>query len=136
MTPEENFQRRLDANPKDWQARLAFADWLDAQDDPRGPGYRTLAVQRRYPLQGHNKEAEAWWWHCSQTGDTEFHNQLPPDWFKLLPPEEGSQMFWPVFTEKGGIKSRRGCENALALAFAQLPAERQAELLAGPPAGQ
>jgi hypothetical protein len=61
------------------------------------------------------------------------HNHIPRDWFDLLPASEGSKSFWPVHTDTKGLMSRRGCEDALALAFAQLPAERQAALLVPPP---
>ena len=134
MTTEEDFQRQLDTNAADWATRLLFADWLDARGDPRGPGYRALAVQQRRPLKSEKKEAS--WWFCSVSApDCEFFNHLWRDWFSLLPVGEGNDLFWPVLTENGGIKTRRECEDAAALAFAQLPPERRAELLTARPAG-
>jgi uncharacterized protein (TIGR02996 family) len=132
VTTEDDFQRQLDEQPTDWQTRLVFADWLADRGDPRAAGYRAIAIQERRPLQGHNKDREAWWWHALPSGasNDNFYNIIPYDWFELLPPGEGSKMFWPVFSEKGGVKSRRECEDALALAFSRLPPERQAALLA------
>jgi uncharacterized protein (TIGR02996 family) len=136
MTTEEEFQRLLDDDPENWAARVMFADWLDDRGDLRGPGYRALAAQRRSPLQGYHEGtgAKTWWWFCPPV-ETELavHNHLPSDWFALLPVGEGNQSFWPLHTEEGGVMTRRECEGAAALAFAQLPAKRRAELLAGQP---
>ena len=60
------------------------------------------------------------------------YNNIPRDWFDLLPEGEGSKFFWPVHSDTKGLMSRRVCEDALALAFAKLPAARQAELLIPP----
>jgi uncharacterized protein (TIGR02996 family) len=134
LTTEDDFQHVIDANPEDWPTRQVFADWLDDRADPRAAGYRAIAVRQRRPLQGHNKDREAWWWCCPSTGNAvdNFHNIIPPDWFALLAPDVGNRMFWPVFTATGGIMTRRECEDALARAFSRLPAERQAELLTPP----
>ena len=134
MTTEDDFQRALDAHPEDWQTQFAFADWLQNRDDPRAAGYRAIAVQQRRPLQGTHLKRYAYWWCCSLTVGwvSVIHNTLPRDWFDLLPSAEGTKVFWPVLTDTGGDKSRRECEDALALAFAQLPTSRQAELLAAP----
>jgi uncharacterized protein (TIGR02996 family) len=138
MTTEDDFQAAIDARPEDWQARLNLADWLAARNDPRAPGYRALAVQERRPLQGqklHNgRMVETWWWSCpSKEGNLPaMYNQLPRDWFNLLPAEEGNKPFWPLHTEASGLKSRRECEDAAALAFAGLPEARRTELLTTP----
>ena len=129
MTTEDDFQRALDAQPTDWHTRLVFADWLQDRCDPRAAGYRAIAAQQRRPLPGPHLKREAWWWCSSTASLNQAHNALPGDWFELLPSGEGSKVFWPLLTETGGNKSRRECEDALALVFAQLPASRQAELL-------
>jgi len=132
VTTEDDFQAALDAEPTDWNTRLVFADWLQDRGDPRAAGYRAIAAQQRRPLQGRHQKSDACWW-CSATGPlSQTHNLIPRDWFGLLPEGEGSKMFWPLLNDKGVVKSRRECEDALALAFAQLPADRQAALLSGP----
>ncbi len=133
MTKEDDFHKELDAEADDWQTRLVLADFLDDRGDPRAAGYRAIAVQRRYPLQGAYRGKVAWWWHSYLRANTsDFHNVVPHDWFALLPTGEGTAQFWPVFNEMGRVRTRRECEDALALAFAKLPAIRQAELLASP----
>jgi uncharacterized protein (TIGR02996 family) len=130
VTTEDDFQRILDENPADRETRLVFADWLQDRGDPRAEGYRAMAVRNRHPLQGRHLNADTWWWHaCAEARMAEFHNHVPQDWFGLLPPDEGSTQFWPVFRSGGGVKTRRECEDALALAFAKLTAEQQAKLL-------
>lgn len=42
----------------------------------------------------------------------------------------GTAQFWPAFSIEGASRTRRGCEDALALAFAALAAARQNDLLA------
>lgn len=135
MTTEDDFQRLLDENPADWETRLVFADWLQDRGDPRAAGYRATAARQRRPLQGQHMNADTWWWYTAAPQEGDFHNHVPGDWFALLPADEGSGHFWPVFRANGGIKSRRACEDALVLAFAKLPAARQAELLAPPKSG-
>lgn len=136
MVSEDDFQRILDDNPADRETRLVFADWLQDRDDPRAAGYRAIALQQRRPLQGRHLNSDAWWWHASaEARVAEFHNHVPQDWFDLLPAGEGNAHFWPVFRSNGGLKTRRECEDALALAFAKLPAARQAELLTPNPGG-
>jgi uncharacterized protein (TIGR02996 family) len=130
VTSEDDFHRALDARPDGGQTRLVFADWLQERGDPRADGYRAIAIQRRRPLDSPQKGKTAWWWHCHPSA--EHHNVVASDWFTLLPANVGSKLFWPLITETGGIKSRRECEDALASAFAQLPPERQTELLNAP----
>jgi uncharacterized protein (TIGR02996 family) len=135
VTTEDDFQNAIDREPEDWHTRLVFADWLDDRNDPRASGYRAIATQRRCPRQGQNKGKNAWWWHSFPRADhRDCHNIISPDWFALLPPGEGSAQFWPVFTDQGDVRTRRECEDALALAFAKLPMPRRAELLTSPPA--
>jgi|SRR5579883_615040 len=129
---EEDFQRQLDANPKKGETRLLLADWLDKHGDARGPGYRALAVQKRCPSKSETSETkEAWWWSCisPDPNDIVVPSDLWQDWFSLLPTGEGDDIFWPLLTVNCGIKTRRECEDAAALAFSKLPPERRAELL-------
>ena len=130
MTTEDDFQRVLDAQPDDWQTRLVFADWLQERGDPRATGYRAIAVQERCPFKRRHLDRDACWW-CSSTAAAhdDARNAIPHDWFALLPRGEGSNLFWPLHTPTGGIRSRRECEDALALAFSRLPTDRQGALL-------
>jgi uncharacterized protein (TIGR02996 family) len=145
MTTEDDFQKAIDESPEDWQTRLVFADWLQDRGDPRAAGYRAIAILQRRPLQGHKsqkegsgktaqvKSVDTWWWHCpSSDANLNGYNHIPRDWFDLLPEGVGSKSFWPVHTDVKGLMSRRGCEDALAMAFSKLPAARQAELLTPP----
>ena len=135
MTTEDDFQRALDKHPDDWHTRLVFAAWLQERDDLRAEGYRAIVARQRRPLQGTHTglNREAWWWHCAPAGNPGWcHNDIPPDWFALLPQGEGDESFWPVHTPTGGVRTRRECEDALARAFAALPAARHAELLVPP----
>jgi uncharacterized protein (TIGR02996 family) len=130
LTTEDDFHRAIDANPEDWQTRQVFADWLDDRSDPRAAGYRAIATRQRRPLRSHSKDREACWWHCPPKDTVkDTHNDVPSDWFALLPPGVGNRSFWPVHTGTGGFLTRRECEDALARAFSRLPAERQTELL-------
>lgn len=133
MTTEDDFQRAIDSDPQDWHTRLVFADWLDDHGDPRADGYRAIATQQRYPLEGKHGALNqpTWWWHCGVLDNpSPTHNDVPPDWYALLPAQDGNNNFWPLHTATGGMRTRRECENALALVFAQLPAARRDELLA------
>jgi uncharacterized protein (TIGR02996 family) len=135
LTTEDDFQRAIDADPGDWHTRLVFADWLDERGDARGPGYRAIALQQRRPLSGMHfgLKREGFWWHVApRSGVPVSDNDIPRDWFSLLPPGDGDQAFWPRHTPRGGLRTRRQVEDALARAFAKLPPERQAELLSPP----
>lgn len=130
MTTEDDFQRELDANPDNWHMRGLLAEWLSDCNDPRAEGYMAMARLKRRPLQGRNRERDTWWWHNS---GADFHNNIPADWFRLLPKPFRNDTFWPMFTtDDSSVKTRRECEDALALAFRQLPPPRQAELLKPP----
>jgi uncharacterized protein (TIGR02996 family) len=126
VTSEDDFQRQLDANPKDHHTRLVFADWLDERNDPRGPGYRALGRLRLWSLRLNNR---SWW--SSTGGGIPTHNHLPRDWFAAVAGTEysGENWRWPDRFENNR-NDRKEVEDAAALAFGKLPAERQAELLA------
>lgn len=127
MTTEDDFHATLDAQPDDWQTRLVFADFLADRDDPRADGYRAIAVQHRCPLRIGRPTGDAHWWYCGT--DHSKNNIIPRDWFEMLPGDVGSKLFWPRLTNTGGVLSRRACEDALARAFADLPADRKRALL-------
>ncbi len=134
MPTEEEFKRQLNATPMNWEARLAFADWLDAQGDPRGPGYRALAHMRHHPAY-FDRVQPLWVWmngrwapYYSCRGEEISRALLPDDWYDLIP---RSQV--PDGRTSECAIERTNFVDALddaALAFAQLPAARRAELLA------
>jgi uncharacterized protein (TIGR02996 family) len=133
VTSEDDFQKALDANPQDWHTRLVFADWLEDRGERRAAGYRAIAALRRFPLKGEHGglRREGWWWHCAPADSKDpSDNNIPGDWFALLPARYGNKNFWPLHTATGGIRTRRQCEDALAQVFTKLPAERQKQLLA------
>jgi uncharacterized protein (TIGR02996 family) len=135
VTTEDDFQLALDANPRDWHTRLVFADWLQDRSDPRAAGFRAIALNKRYPLSARaaGLGTDGHWWHRGALGEGATHNNVPDDWFALLPPGAGNGTFWPVYRhDEDNLLPRRDCESALALAFADLPPERQAELLSAP----
>jgi uncharacterized protein (TIGR02996 family) len=131
VSEEDAFQDSLDAEPDNHTLRKVFADWLDEQDDPRGPGYRALGVQRKFAKSNHYS---SWFGRESHTQDVtwgEEWKRLPDDWFYLIPgmsrdrtfPDQDESKYWRY------SDTRRILEDAAALAFSKLPPERQAELL-------
>ena len=136
MTTEDDFQAALDAHPDDWQTRLVFADWLEERGDPRADGYRALALNRyvlcdRYsgpPLEFLPHQASRIFLDKGEDS-TGWEYTFPPDWFNVLPP--GIREAW---SSSGCVMygTRRGAEDAAALAFTKLPAARRAELLTCP----
>lgn len=135
-TEEQAFRAALDANPNDRTARLVFADWLQARDDPRATGHRALATLKKRADQWGNRpngapaDAEAnrfEWWKQGQ-GGTGYRYQLPSDWFTEVETpfvyRDGEDVVCKDFM------TRAEAEDAAALAFSKLPADRQAELLA------
>jgi uncharacterized protein (TIGR02996 family) len=137
MTTEDDFHRALDANPSDWQTRLVFADWLQERGDPRAEGYRALGVLRLTP-RGHKHLG---WTHTdngiltrpNDSGRVYAPSALPVDWWKLVEGERS--VLAPQWIYRVGYTRRRH-DDAAAIGFAKLPAERRAELLKGGPVGQ
>lgn len=143
MTTEDDFQRMLDANPDDWQTRLVFSEWLRDRDDPRADGMQALGRSGNHAI----LPGERGWgmWYCDEqyTLPSDIGPmRLASDWYyavELLIDEtkeeglrsigyaEGVPDYWQAFN------TRREAEDAAALAFAKLPAERRAELLATAP---
>lgn len=118
--------KQINANPRERTTQLAFADWLDERDDPRAEGYRALGlrgfVTGLSPAGGRTRG-----WADASYGPP-FRSSLPNVWFwevrTSAPYRTSAWVHWPT---------RREAEDAAALAFARLPAEVRAELLA--PAG-
>lgn len=125
MTTEDDFQRALDLHPDDHHTRLVFADWLDERGDVRAAGYRALGVLCKYPATPSGGDGR-WKWHRANHGMP----HLYPWWL----PNEWCDAFYADWSVYGYVwhDSRRQAEDAAALAFAKLPADRRQELLAGP----
>jgi uncharacterized protein (TIGR02996 family) len=120
MTTEDDFQRKLDAHPEDWQTRLVFADWLDERGDPRAEGMRALGLHRMHPCDLCNPPRWVFW-NGKEYGARSQGYYLSGDWFRLIAGR--GETLWARF------KTRRKADDAAALAFAKLPAARRAELL-------
>src|SRR5262249_3250684 len=134
VTTEEDFQKALDKNPDDWQTRLVFADWLQERGDVRAEGYRAIGAQRMRPNRWEQGKKKFHWWWGGGKSDWARHSDvvvLPKDGFEQLPAPRRDGHAWPAHDDPN---TRRGAENAAALAFANLPAVRRAELLTAPPA--
>lgn len=129
MTTEDDFQAALEAEPRDWHLRLVFADWLDEHNDPRAEGFRAMGVRRVAPTFWTKSGPWVWLNEHYHRGYRDRAEELrpsvlPDDWYNLLP---------PLRTPDRCATERRTLREALddaALAFAQLPPARKAELLA------
>ncbi|MBM3980947.1 MAG: TIGR02996 domain-containing protein [Planctomycetes bacterium] len=135
MTSEEDFQTALDTNPEDWYTRLVFADWLDERADPRAAGYRALGtVRRRSYVCGFDNESTGRWkdtgWMAVADGGDEEVFTVPQDWFDAIKGLGKDKRYRPLYAARTRKRNRRQIEDAVALAFARLPAARQLELLA------
>ena len=135
MTSEDDFQAALDADPGDWQTRLVFGDWLEERADPRADGYRALGTHRKHPYHGDPTEPiseearrRGWSWWGAGTGMGASHFLLHAAWREAIPT---CRLDYPWGAWQ---PTRHAVEDAAALAFADLPADLRAELLA-PKAG-
>jgi uncharacterized protein (TIGR02996 family) len=141
VTTEDDFQKALDANPEDWQTRLVFADWFQERNDPRAEGYRALGINRMHPLQDlRPNTTHNWYFHSSLSDVMRHHpkiatlvNLLPADWFELVRTGKFNTYNGTLWLWVGYSTARREVEDAVALSFGQLPANRRAELMAGVP---
>jgi uncharacterized protein (TIGR02996 family) len=116
VNDEAAFQAFLDEQPDNHFAREVFADWLEEQGDPRGPGYRALGRGEFECV----REKDGWFYWCHLHPDN--RGYLPTTWWHYVC--GGPEM-------PKDFPSRRAIENAAALAFSRLPPDRQAALLAG-----
>lgn len=111
-------QAHLDAHPADHRARRLLGEWLALHGDVRGEGLRALAACGRVPLRYRLS------WLCQFDGDGisdgDRRHALATDWFDLISPSGWSR-----------FDTRRAAEDAAAIAFARLPAERRGRLLKG-----
>jgi uncharacterized protein (TIGR02996 family) len=144
VTTEDDFQAALDADPADWQTRLVLADFLQERGDPRADGYRALGALRKRPAPSSAKQVpveeltlamltEGPFNYCrpgteyGAIGAAELEPfALPSDWLESIPrlPGAAHSEDWSQ-----PCRTRRAAEDAAALAFAQLPAARRAEML-------
>jgi uncharacterized protein (TIGR02996 family) len=121
MTTEDDFQKKLDEDPKDWQTRLVFADWLDERGDKRAEGYRALALIR-----------DLWYESPTKDGWTLWLGRMKADWFNLL---AGKRCLWNGKQDDKSLglwrdhETRREAEDDAAFAFSQLPTERRTAIL-------
>ncbi len=146
LATEEDFQAALDRGPSDATTRLVLADWLDERGDPRADGYRALAATgaRLVVIVPSHYDAPTRATVCDEIGWI----GLPHDWaaatwaefprYSFPPAEmaawrEGNRQHTETDHQPGWCPmfSRRHPEDAAARAFARLPPERRAELLAG-----
>lgn len=130
MTTEDDFQHALDANPADWQTRIVFADWLQERGDERAEGYRALGVLRLEPYMYTADSLRLkirYWWHWD----------VDDEWYMLLDlwrsgainkfPSVLSRSWWNG--ARSEWSTRRGAEDAAALAFFDLRPDQRAKIL-------
>ena len=141
MTTEDDFHAMLAAHPNDHATRLILADFLDDRGDPRGPGYRALALLRRVPVRRDTPGRFLNPGYC--TGDAAgvvYGDEalveaalaiLPDDWLALTKARlNGAD---PLDEELWACADTpRAAEDAAARAFAELAADRRLALLAVP----
>lgn len=133
MTREDDFHIALDNDPDDWQTRMVFADWLQDRGDARADGYRALALRHLPDRTSDHARVLMWhWWRRGDDGSSYPSERvsLPADWYDRFP--AGKYLSTVTSPERRDFPTRREAEDEAARAFAQLPPERRAELLALP----
>lgn len=119
-------QQHLDDHPDDHRARRLLGEWLTWHGDRRGEGYAAMGACRKEPHCGIRKRLvwfnERFYATFAQGVVKSLCHCLPGDWYDA--------MRLPVVNWHD-YDTRRAAENAAALAFARLPAERRAQLLKG-----
>lgn len=132
MTTESDFQAALDADQTGYQTRLVFADFLQDRDDPRAEGYRALGVLRLSPWKEQNHRMRRfglWSWSEAVTGKP-FGCVLKSFWYSAMLEVIGHD----AEARRYGVRAlavfdtRRLAEDAAALGFAKLSANRRAAL--------
>lgn len=128
MTTEDDFQRKLDENPNDWQTRIVFADWLEDRGDERATGYRFMGMRRLRPHSYHI--TKRWSWGNTETGRSA-GGTLKACWWRKLPytiytPEShpNANLCWGQ--RDTTTLTRREAEDNAARAFAELTSAQQA----------
>lgn len=136
MNEEAGFQAALDANPDDFQTRLAFADWLRERDDPRADGYQVMGELRMRPAS--DTDGEVWTFgsqsHTYETtvGWAILNKKwlLPGSW--LVHMKKYHQLDWDYDVRPWWRRedSREKMENRAAIAFQLMPADERTAILA------
>lgn len=136
---EEVAQAHLDARPNNHRARRLLGEWLQWHGDARGEGYVALAACGREPrhLFAANYAAFLWYDLTDQMAECERGRILYPR--QAVHPASDLPLWWfeklrgavEVYDEFKEYPTRRAAEDAAALAFARLPAERREQLLKG-----
>lgn len=141
MTSEQDFAKKLDLTPSDWQTRMVFADWLEEHGDPRAAGIRELGRRRIFPLflpedfyvpKGRSFLAT----RATNNNDLarkKKHCNIPDAWFgAVLTRLHGSSVMaeYNIYDDKPDYSywywwvrftTRAGLEDALALAYTEIP---------------
>lgn len=131
MTTEDGFHAILDNAPEDWQTRMVFADWLEERGDSRAAGYRALALRHMPDRTSNSTSVLMWhWWRRREDGHAYPSERvsLPSDWYDNFPGVSSETVTGA--TPRRDFATRRAAEDTAATAFAKLPADRRAELLA------
>jgi hypothetical protein len=111
----------LDAHPDHHDARARFALWLRDRGDERADGYAALAA---CGLRSFGSKRRVWVWFSERYYGRHQTRPcgLPGDWYEKLGRIALNYEDWPT---------RAAAEDAAALAFLKLPADRRARLLRG-----
>lgn len=135
MTTEDDFQAALDRDPKDWQTRLVFADWLDDRGDARGQGYRALGHLRLCPWTNENHvdalgpAPRQWGWVELDAGKP-YGSHLPFSWIARLADAKAVPLASGVGTRYASqYPTRRQADDDAATAFARLSPHQKARYL-------
>jgi hypothetical protein len=145
VTTVDLLHLQLDETPADQTLRLALADALLEADDPRGYGYRALAVNGKWPL--HHKALFGFygWLFAAEDAGTDrehgdrdrpvgdgnyrprLHCTLPKPWYAAVERQSPlDSRYWV-----GYRSSRREVEDRAAAAFLKLRPHLQRKLLSG-----
>lgn len=126
---EESFQAVLDADRQDWNALLAFADWLRDRGDPRADGCQVMATLHIYqwsPVWKDEITTFSWWnwdrfnWDEEDEVFWRHAGELSEEWWGLIGRHEPTS----INTQKK-FPTRRHADYAAWIAFASLPADRR-----------
>lgn len=122
MTTEDDFNRKLDADPDDHHTRLVYADWLQERGDPRADGYRALGRLGLRPYIPDSPDACPWFARSGvfSAGLMQVPNAaLPAPWYDLVELPGKSHDFAPDHDIRTDA-TRREVEDAAAMAYFRL----------------